>query len=655
MIDTLTFVLHDVSQQDIDLSPNAINAKRYRNEFNRTLYTKLCEWEGAYIERSRDFIHRDVVENPAADLFISKHVEKVGFVKRKGTHLDKTARTEVYYHAVKGNTRTGSHDYRAKFYISENADAITFELSVPKYIYGHNIAQFVPNVESKRFYNAPWSWYEWRTQVKNLRQRLIEFVFTFFNDLSVTLQLPSVMNFDMSCVEFKRLDLCYNQIFPDNAWVLDFLDCVQQVKWGRVRKNTKVVSSYEHSFAYRHSVDGFYFKIYSKGHEFQKHDFPRLLKETEQFAEDNREGLYPVLKEIFAKHFPQAYKKHGGKVEDLMFQYYRQYAKVHNAERSFCYAFEKHFPFKMAFLLDEAMKVLRYEMSFTSTYLSTLYKREIFRAKCPHWRKLKHSYQKIKQYDLLLSQGSINQAKNFKLRHLLTSKDRQLHDVYDRSLHKKHKFFPLACEKQIKHESAFHDVAGISFGKNFKIQENEAAYFSDEMFELIFKKFREEIEAYQIKEVKPVQSILLTIDEYNKKVDEKCAYYVKTFGRVEFEKLTHTYKRNHGFAKLRKTRLKLFIDKLDEGKGITKVCADMGLSKSSYYSLLRDLEKFNIFKNSMKHKYNYNLLTTNFKHYYDKFSFDRTYHRKLFIDPTLIHFDTFRMAGVALAVPEKRF
>lgn len=647
MLDTVTFVLHDVNEKDIDLSAGALHGKKYSNDFNRELYEKLLEYESVYIERIKDFVIQKELINPDDTFFKSESVKRVGWVKRGGAIIETKDKGEFFFRPVRGNLSTPSSEYRTKFSVSENFDAITFELSIPKYLYNHNVAQFLPNIDSKRYKDNVFSNREMYHQVNNIHARLTEFVRLFFNDLAELFQLPTLLYFDMRNIEVKRLDLCYNQIFPTHEMVLDYLESQRKFYKTRVRKDTIIQEDKDTSFYYRHSTDGFYFKIYSKGDEFAFSDLPRLFKENKSFFEDNcshtnyDNSLMPKLKKVFETHFPEAFKKNHGKVEDLIFPYYKTYIKSIDYKQ-FCEDLEQYLPMKTSFLFHEAQKILRYEMSFTRKYMSTLYKRDIFRFKCRDWKKVCRSHNYIKRYDLLLIQGSLIRAKEFKHNKMLSDYDRDMYELVDRSLHKKHQFFLKTDDNLLKHETSFLDYQNTIFKKGYRCIEEEKATLGVSMFKMLFKKFTDEIDFFQVKEFKEVKTILERIDDYNQKATIKILNYKKSFGNESFSRMTHTEKRKKGYAKFNKPRLKVVLDKIEAGQSVDKISEEMGLSKAAYHSLVNDLKQFSIHKQTVKSRYNYSMITTNFKPYYDKFSLEKNYHRKLFSNPFMIAFDTVR-------------
>lgn len=647
MIDTIEIVLHGVNEKIIDL--NSPTGYVFKNSYNQMLYDRLCEYESRYITRVKDFVHETTLENPDGTNYKRKSIPK-DYVRsrREGAVVDTHgSNTEIFFRPVKGDIATPSSDYRIQFWASENADAITLRFAIPKYLYNHNIAQFVPNYASERFKREPFSMREWSGQIKHIRQRIIEIIYTLFDDLSVMLNTESIANFDISNVEVKRLDLCYNQYHTSKENVLDYLNAQKKIFTSRVKKNTQTYDTMETSLYYRHSDDGFYFKIYHKGSEFLHADFPRLFKENESYFENRKFDLMPKAKEIFKQHFPETEKKLKGKTEDLIFKYYKTYLPS-DENIGYCSAIDKLLKWKLKFLINESSKILRYEMSFTRTYLSTLYKREIFRKTDKNWKQLKRSHDLIKRYDLLLSQGKPEQAKIFLIKNRIDKQTRIEYEIVHRSLHKKHEFYLQTSKKIQTHESVFSDSFIISnkfkFASNSKntMLELKEATLSDDLFKLLYKRFEEEIQFFQIKQPKETYSILEQIDLYNKKVEKRIENHIRVFGEDSFKKLTHTQKRKMDLSKFNKPSLKILLDKLEDGNSIDKICKDLGMSKSSYHSRLNDLKKFDIHKQTVKHKFDFRLLDTNFGAYYAKFLTEPNYARNMFHNPLLVDFDTIR-------------
>ncbi|NHN25844.1 hypothetical protein FIA58_009175 [Flavobacterium jejuense] len=641
MLDTVTFLLHNVNLDKIDL--NAHRGRKYVNEFNRLLYERLLDYENKYISRTRKFINEGVVEDIDDDYFKRKSITNYGIVKkRQGAIVESYDKKDFFFFPVHGNITTASSDSSCKFSVNENTDTLKFELSIPKYFYGHNIAQFVPNIESERYRKNPFFIREFEGQLKDLRIRLVEFISTFFQDLSVLLGIQNFNLFRLEDVEVKRLDLCYNQFFASKEMAIDYLLAQKKIYHSRVKKNTVIKQDYDTSFAFRHSTDGFYFKIYHKGAEFMHADFKKIQAINKDKFDSNSKLLLPA-KMIFRAHFEKIYEQKQGKVEDCIFDFYNTYVLT-NEHQQFIKEFESLLVFKTSSLVQEANKILRYEMSFTNTYLSTLYKREVFRKNCPDWKFLKKSYNLVGRYNMHLQRNK-ERARQFKVINNITKDMFQEYKIIDKSLHKKHEFFLFTDAKLKKHEQSLGFMDLMEFKLNWSkanIVESKEASFSDDLFKLIFKRFKEEIDFFQIKEVEQTNTTIELIEKYNIEAERKAKNYIKAFGKTAYQKLTATKKRNMNMSKIQTSRLKIVLDKFNEGKAFDLIVHELALKETAIKTLKKDLEKFNIFKNTVKTTYSFRNVRTDFAKYYENFLIDRTYASKLFHNPKLISFDALR-------------
>lgn len=640
MLDTITFVLHHINKQVPCL--NSPKGLRYYNEFNRLLYERLLDYENKFIHRTRKFINEGVVDEINDDYFKRKRINSYGVVKRQGAIIETLNKNDFFFYPVHGNITTASSDSSCKFSINENSDSLKFELSIPKYFYGHNIAQFVPNVESKRYRNKPFVLREFNGQVKEIKTRLIEFIVTFLNDLSILLGMTNFNLFQLEDIEIKRLDLCYNQFFASKEMAIDYLLAQKKIYHSRVKKNTIVTQDYDTSFAYRHSIDGFYFKIYHKGSEFLNSDLKKILKINKEKFYENPKLLLPA-KHIFKAYFPKVYEEKKGRVEDSIFEFYNIYLNT-TENQNFINELESLFVFKTSHLIKESSKILRYEMSFTNTYLSTLYKREIFRKNCPDWTFLKKSHALIKRYNLHLERNK-ERAKQFKIRNNITKDMFQEYKIIDKSLHKKHEFFLFTSNKIKKHEQTIQFMDLMEFKTNWakaKIIDVKEATFSDSLFNLIFKLFKEEIDFFQIKEVEETNTTIELIEKYNLQAKNKTQNYINAFGKDAYKKLTATKKRNMNLSQIQTSRLKIVLDMYNQNKSFDLIVHELALKTTAIKTLKKDLEKFNIFKNSVKTKYSFRNVKTDFSKYYENFLIDRSYASKFFHNPKLLSFDALR-------------
>src|SRR5690606_7626546 len=179
MLDTIEFVLHEVNSKKFDIT--APQGTAFRSSYNQLIYERLMEYESIYIERTKDFrAYQEHVNPDGSDFKRTEIGQNFVMSSRQGGIHSNANSHQVFFHRVRGQINTASSDYRVNFTINENADAITFNLSIPKYFFGTNVAQFVPQVYSKRYQERLFSMRSWYTQTSFLYQRIIEFIYTFF-------------------------------------------------------------------------------------------------------------------------------------------------------------------------------------------------------------------------------------------------------------------------------------------------------------------------------------------------------------------------------------------------------------------------------------------------------------------------------------------
>ncbi len=160
-----------------------------------------------------------------------------------------------------------SHHYDLAYAINYDRDFIEFNFSIPKYLYGTNVFQFVRHYYDKGFAD---------TRFLDL-DKLKDFV---YDDLRAFLnwffskELNSLVN--QYYVQLFRLDLCYNKIFntPQDAKI--YLADLLRIKKKYSRRDSSNLSSHYDSI-YVVTPD-YTFKVYPKGDEFRKHDKTKLLK-----------------------------------------------------------------------------------------------------------------------------------------------------------------------------------------------------------------------------------------------------------------------------------------------------------------------------------------------------------------------------------------
>ncbi|MEB0278957.1 phage/plasmid replication protein [Mucilaginibacter sp. 10B2] len=146
-----------------------------------------------------------------------------------------------------------SSHYSVSYFYNITSDFISFDLSIPKYMYGTNIVQFI------KYFSQ-----DSNTTFDALNDFVKSFTHKHFLDV-----------IDPLDIELTRLDLCYNQFFNSKFDSLKYLNEQKELlkKFARNTKND--YRSYDTSLVY--ITKRYSFKIYHKGTEFQKNDRRQLM------------------------------------------------------------------------------------------------------------------------------------------------------------------------------------------------------------------------------------------------------------------------------------------------------------------------------------------------------------------------------------------
>lgn len=147
-----------------------------------------------------------------------------------------------------------SSHYLLSYFYKIQDDSVEFNFSIPKYLFGTNIFQFVPYFDQSS-----------ESCFKYFKEFINDFITGFFPE-----------KIDLSDIELNRIDFCYNQFFHSKNDALRYLDSQKEllVKYARSSKNK--FRSYDTSLMY--TTARYSFKIYHKGEEFKKHDRGELIK-----------------------------------------------------------------------------------------------------------------------------------------------------------------------------------------------------------------------------------------------------------------------------------------------------------------------------------------------------------------------------------------
>lgn len=527
--------------------------------------------------------------------------------------------------------------------INENAGFIDFSFSIPKYLFGHSLAEFIPQGGSGKFSQD----YERIMKQKSmLYDRLIKFIKKFNNDLQQMFELECELN--MNYIEIRRLDLCYNQHFDSKAEALNYLE--QQKKLVRV-KSTKTANrseTFDSSLTYITS-SGSYFKIYHKGTEYSQSngDLKKHQKFNEKYLEflgkkKDSVPLYDIekLKEVNGWIGSKA-KDEIFKIDDSLRDQYNKLGKV----------IKNITPFDVLFLKAEMDKVLRYEVSLRGDWFDYTYKRKIFRKDCEYHQRAVETYDYV--HKIFYNKGNDEKVGKSDL---MTYK--MMNKWYNRSVSlmvgniSSLRRFESTGKNDYNEIYNSYDISKFQYRYSL-LANREVGSFTEEFLGLAFEHFWNKVRDFQPKKLQSYDEISKRIKQYNDQVKEdKLAYnqlyHVRTLDHngksiIKGNKVITKATQLLTEAELRKENLKLLngnrllpiIREMEKGKSLNQVRDEFDITTSNFSRIKADLEKLEVFEQSFVPE-RINVKPLNFREYYfktagwsyqDKFYFKLKYYK----------------------------
>lgn len=171
-----------------------------------------------------------------------------------------------YKHKIK----LGSYHYTMAYRISHDEDFIEFNLSIPKYLYGTNVIQYVENSNSHRFMYGIHK--EIKYNQEESYKKLLLWIKYFFDR-----EFPSCQVF-LENLQISRLDICFNQIFTNKTDALKYLEFQKKIRKPYQREAAQNYEGTSINIVHK----DYSFKIYHKGTEFESHDARELRKNMSQ-------------------------------------------------------------------------------------------------------------------------------------------------------------------------------------------------------------------------------------------------------------------------------------------------------------------------------------------------------------------------------------
>lgn len=225
-----------------------------------------------------------------SEIYNTLRLIKNGFRKIDVNSTGGTLNHEVTFYELTGKEKDKfilrsrnipSSHYKLIITADRTKDVINFNFSIPKYFYGHNIAQAVKNKNERGFDFAK---IDFQYHIEEGFNRLIDYIKSFFDS-----EFPAhYLNYNK--LELRRLDFCYNQVFKTKKDALDYLQAQRQIKKKYLRKNSGDSNNYKTSIFY--SNQDYSVKIYHKGTEYAKNDAQEHMKINSKLKHDKFDVNY---------------------------------------------------------------------------------------------------------------------------------------------------------------------------------------------------------------------------------------------------------------------------------------------------------------------------------------------------------------------------
>jgi hypothetical protein len=339
-----------------------------------------------------------------------------------------------------------------------------------------------------------------------------------------------------SFVEINRVDLCFNQMFASKADALEYFAQLVKVRKKFSRDTSNSSRDWKTSLTY--VTPKWSFKVYHKGAEFKKHDAKKL-------QQLNQSG---------------------------------------------------HATFDVDFYQTFADKILRYEMTFRSSYMSYLYMTRLFRKDCHLWQAGVKLYKTHKVALEKAKTENLNPSKRKGLtyaeyRKTLTAQDQKLIKYVTGFINKSKKFylsnkgFNLDFDQETDHYT-FDRWPGRA--EPF----DQGAKLTRALLRVMCGKFLDVMKEYKLELFQDSTSVLARLDAYNNQIESD-----KTILKsLEIPKDSPRW--SSVPSKIQPGKIRLVLDLLQK-QSFEEIAASNLFSRKTWYNLRKDLALLKVNERSL--------------------------------------------------------
>lgn len=382
---------------------------------------------------------------------------------------------------------TSSHYYLA-YQIRLDRDYIEFNFSIPKYIYGTNIIQFVPHMFDVKNNHG-------RTNLENIEyiqsvsyERLVFFVKYFLRE-----RFPFINDFggiDLNDVEINRLDICFNQYFESKEKALKYLEYQKRIKKRYLRETSKNKTDWGTSIFL--NTGRYAAKIYHKGSEYS----------SSGGEMNHHRKMNKMFKQVLFQ-VDDVYDKNGKLIKEGL--------KTH------------------------ADRILRYEISFKNSMMSHLYRQHVFAKYCVIRKDLEKTYKKVrkikKRCDRLAEKGV--EYPNKELR-TLTKEEITNAKIYEQILNKKVSFRLAVGRNTIQDNDS---LVNLKFNSKGDVSLPLETLFSKSILKEMFKIFNDFLQQFKIDVQEKFTDVTKRVMNYNMNADTYNKHMADYLGRDKKSKI----------------------------------------------------------------------------------------------------------------------
>ncbi len=491
------------------------------------------------------FIRKNPHKEDSVDPETGEIIDKDSYLRLAEIEYSDTGKVWTLY---KNKVKLKSH-YELSYRIDMKHNFVEFNFSIPKYLYGTNLKQFVPHINEK-YHNFPSdllvtmefhlsNTYDW------LMKFLNEFIAFWFDGIEI----------DKKDIEVNRLDIAYNQIFDSKEEALQYLELQKRIKKSYIRENSNYKADWSASIFL--STERYGAKIYHKGSEYKSKNGDR--SKHLKVNREKKETTFPVYDEV---------DKEGNVIKEGL--------------QSF------------------ADRILRYEITFRKSYMSYLFKKNLFAKDCPYLKAMRKTHEKVnaikKKCERELEKAKKGkqviteiQKQAFMTEFINLPKEKKdTYFQYEAILNKRNKFLLEISGEEEKENKT---IENIYFKSNYSPVIPINAHFSRELLHEMFNVFMGFMDEFELKNLDKYEDNIQKVILYNREVDR----YNST---IEDESQRKS-KINESLANQILFNLQYHtLDEMVQLKLISR------RTKYNYLKILKKLEmdKNNVLKDSVNHK-----------------------------------------------------